>query len=200
MKSRWSPQIVGLILLIVIVVMVSFGPSERTLGRNVRLVYLHGAWVWTALIGFIAAGAAGLVGIVLRQRRIQRWSAALGITALFFWITYLPLSLWTMQANWNGIFLEEPRWRLALVFGITGILMQTGARIINRLPLTSALNTGYILVLGWALANTDEVMHPSSPIFSSDAVGIQYFFLALVIVCLLTGWQLARALLPKQTT
>jgi len=30
------------------------GPAEKTLGANVRIVYLHGAWVWTALAAFVA--------------------------------------------------------------------------------------------------------------------------------------------------
>jgi len=40
-----------------------FGPAEKTLGTNVRVVYLHGVWVWTALAAFLSAAVAGLVGL-----------------------------------------------------------------------------------------------------------------------------------------
>ena len=43
------------------------GPSERALGSQVRVVYLHGAWVWTALAAFVASGVAGLVGLLRHQ-------------------------------------------------------------------------------------------------------------------------------------
>ena len=52
---RISPLILFLLMLVFIIALVSLGPSEESLGSNVRLVYLHGAWVWTALIGFAAA-------------------------------------------------------------------------------------------------------------------------------------------------
>ncbi len=48
--------------LILVVVVSTLGPPERSLGSHVRLVYLHGAWVWTALAGFALAGVLGIVG------------------------------------------------------------------------------------------------------------------------------------------
>ena len=91
------------------------GPSERALGSNVRIVYLHGAWVWTSLACFVGAAGAGAYAFLSGNKAWHRWSRALGRTGLFFWITYLPLSIWAAQANWNGLFLAEPRWRLAMV-------------------------------------------------------------------------------------
>jgi len=63
-KSLW----LFLLTLIVIAVASLFGPAERSLGTNVRLVYIHGAWVWTALIAFGAAIAAHLVESVRTGR------------------------------------------------------------------------------------------------------------------------------------
>jgi hypothetical protein len=92
----------------------------------VRVVYLHGVWVWAALAGFLAAAVVGLAGLVSRRWKLHLWSRALGRSGLFFWITYLPISLWAMQANWNGLYLAEPRWRIGLIFAIGGLLMQIG--------------------------------------------------------------------------
>ncbi|MDL1949668.1 hypothetical protein FBQ97_07630, partial [Acidobacteria bacterium ACD] len=63
-KSR-LPQL--LIVLLLIVILALFGPEEQSLGSNVRLVYLHGAWVLTAEIAFLAAALAGLLGLILRR-------------------------------------------------------------------------------------------------------------------------------------
>jgi len=99
------------------------GPAEKSLGANVRVVYLHGAWVWAALACFLAAAVLGAIGLILRGESLHRWSRALGRSGLFFWITYLPISMWAMQTNWNGLFLAEPRWRLAIVFAVGGLLL-----------------------------------------------------------------------------
>ncbi len=86
----------------------SLAPSERFPGSGTRLVYLHGAWVRTALIGLGAASLAGAAG------------------------------------------------------------------------------------LAWSLAGARQVMHTPSPIFSSESVAIRVFFMGLLILRLLVGWQLTR--------
>jgi hypothetical protein len=109
MSKLKSPLTLFCVTVIVIALLAFFGPEERSLGASVRIVYLHGAWVLAAELAFAAAGLAGLIALITRQESFHKWSAALGRTGLFFWVTYLPLSLWAMQSNWNGLFLAEPR-------------------------------------------------------------------------------------------
>ena len=178
--------------------MVWLGPFERTLGGNVRVVYLHGAWVWTALIGFGAAAAAGAIGLILQKRDWLRYSKALGQSGAFFWLTYLPLSLWAMQTNWNGLFLLEPRWRLAIQFALVALLLQSAIFILDSPRLTGLINIGYFSGLLWALNRTEQVMHPPSPIFNSGSSRIQFYFLLLLLLCLLAGGLISRGLLSLQ--
>ncbi len=126
MPKLKSPLLLLFITVIVIALLAFFGPEEKSLGANVRIVYLHGAWVLTAEIAFIAAGLAGLIALITRREAFHEWSAALGRTGIFFWLTYLPLSLWAMESNWNGLFLSERRFRLAVIFAVTGVLLQVG--------------------------------------------------------------------------
>ena len=174
-----------------ILLLAVLGPAEKALGSNVRIVYLHGAWVWTAMSAFLAAAVTGLVGLVFRKSALHCWSLALGRTGLLFWLTYLPLSLWAMQTNWNGLFLAEPRWRLALVFSVVGLLLQAGLTLLARPAWTSAGNVAFAAVLLVALRSVPNVMHPASPIFSSDALRIQFYFLLLVVMVLLAALQVA---------
>ena len=168
------------------------GPAEKSLGTNVRVVYLHGAWVWAALACFLAAGILGAIGLILRRESLHRWSRTLGRTGLFFWITYLPISMWAMQTNWNGLFLAEPRWRLAIVFALGGLLMQIGLTLLENPAWASAANITYFLTLLLALTNTPNVMHPPAPILTSDAWRIQLFFSGLLLLTLLAAAQFAR--------
>ena len=174
-----------ILLLSVIAVLTTAGPQEKTLGVNVRVVYLHGAWVWTAILAFITAGLAGLLGLATGREEIHKWSRALGRTGLIFWITYLPLSIWAMQTNWNGLFLAEPRWRMAVIFAVGGILIQIGITLLDKPVWASIGNLVFMILLGFAVTNTPNVMHPNSPILESDAFRIQIFFFSLLAVTLL---------------
>jgi hypothetical protein len=187
-----SPVLWFALILIAVVVITALGPAEKFLGTNVRAVYLHGAWVWTALICFLAAAGVGFLGLLIKRQSLHYWSRALGRTGLFFWITYLPLSLWVMQTNWNGLFLAEPRWQVAIIFAIGGIVLQVGIALLENPAWASALNLVYALFLVYVLQTTEQVMHPNSPIFGSDAWHIQLYFVALIALTLLAAWQLAR--------
>jgi hypothetical protein len=178
--------------LLAIGIFTMLGPAEHSLGTHIRIVYLHGAWVWASLAAFLFAGIFGALGLLTHRKTFHCWSGAFGRTGLIFWLTYLPLSLWAMQSNWNGLFLAEPRWRLALVFVITGILLQVGLSLAGQPSLTSALNLGYFITLLAALLQTTNVMHPASPILNSGAWRIQFFFFGLVLLALLAAWQIAR--------
>ena len=188
-----SPLILFFTTLIVIALLAFFGPEEKSLGANVRIVYLHGAWVLTAELAFIAAGLAGLIGLITRRPIFHQWSAALGRTGILFWITYLPLSLWAMETNWNGLFLAEPRFRLALIFAVTGLLLQAGLWIINTGWILSVANLLFIVVLRVVFSTAQNIMHPPpSPIFNSGNYIIIGFFLGMIFLTLLAAYFLAR--------
>ncbi len=183
-----------LLTLIAIVALSAIGPAEKSLGTNVRVVYLHGAWVWTALIAYIAAGITGFLGLVLGRQVLQLWSRALGRTGLLFWLTYLPLSMWAMQANWNGLFLAEPRFKFAIVFSVTGILLQIGVTLMENPSWASGANMMFVVALFLALSSTENVMHPPSAILDSEAIRIQLYFGGLILLVLLAAYQIARGL------
>ena len=178
---------------ILISLLALFGPEEESLGANVRIVYLHGAWVLTAELVLLLAGLAGLIGLVAPRKDFHNWSAALGRTGIFFWVTYLPLSLWAMQSNWNGMFLAEPRFRLAMIFAVTGVLLQAGLWLMNTDWMTSLANMIFIVVLRVVFATASNVMHPPlSPIFNSGNYVIIGFFLAMIALSLVASYFLTR--------
>jgi len=198
-----SPLTLFVASVIVIALLALFGPEEKSLGASVRIVYLHGAWVLAAELAFIAAGLAGSLALIARRDIFHRWSAALGRTGIFFWVTYLPLSLWAMQSNWNGLFLSEPRFRLAAIFAVTGVLLQVGLWLINVDWLTSLANLAFIVVLRVIFSTAENIMHPPpSPIFNSGNYTIIGFFIALILLTLVAAYFLTRVFLniPKEAT
>lgn len=200
MSKLKSPLTLFFITVLAIVILALFGPEEQSLGSNVRIVYLHGAWVLAAEVAFIAAGLAGLAGLIARRLAFHNWSAALGRTGVVFWVTYLPLSLFAMQSNWNGLFLAEPRFRLALIFAITGSLLQIGLWLFNMAWLTSLANILFIITLRVVFSSAQNIMHPPpSPIFNSGNDVIIGFFVALNLMAWLAAYFLTRFFLTLKT-
>jgi hypothetical protein len=176
----------------------ALGPEEQSLGTNVRIVYLHGAWVLTAEAALGFSAFAGLLGILFRRERLHQWSVALGRSGLFFWVTYLPLSVWAMQANWNGLFLSEPRFRIAVIFAISGVLLQIGLTLLAKPVFSSLFNVLFFVALRIALSQAGYVMHPPpSPIFDSGILALQLFFIGITFLTMaaayfMTRWWLSR--------
>jgi hypothetical protein len=154
--------------------------------------------VLTAEVAFLTAGLAGLIALITRRAAFHKWSAALGRTGIVFWLAYLPLSLWAMQSNWNGLFLSEPRFRLAVIFAVTGVLLQAGLWLINTDWITSLANLSFIVVLRLVFATAKNVMHPPpSPIFNSGNFLIIGFFVTLITLTLVAAYFLARVFLQE---
>jgi len=196
MSTIKSPIKSFIITVIVIALLSFFGPEERSLGAHVRIVYLHAAWVLTAELAFLAAGISGLFALFSNSASYHHWSAALGRTGIVFWLTYLPISLWAMQANWNGLFLAEPRFRLAMIFAVTGLLLQLGLWFMDSVRVTSLSNIIYMVVLFVSFASAENIMHPGpSPIFSSGNFMIIGFFLVMITLVILAGYFLTRTFL-----
>lgn len=187
MKRRFNQPIflwVGIALMLALILLAGcLAPSERTLGANLGLILVHGAWVWAGLAAFALAGAVGLTALVLRRTHWHEWSRALGRAAMTLWLTYLPMSLVVQQVNWGGIFWDEPRWRIPFTFGVVGLLLQIGLTMMDSPRLTSAANAVFAAALGWSLLRADYVMHPESPIASSGGA-IQLVFITLLLLTL----------------
>lgn len=175
------------------------GPEERSLGGNLRLVAVHGAWVWTGKLAFGLAALSGLAALVLRRRQFSAASLALGRTGLFFWLTYLPMSLLLMQLNWGGLFLDEPRWRIPFAFGVAAVLLQAALTLLDRPMLTAAGNLIFGAALWLRLGGLENVLHPDSPIFASDAARIQVFFILLLAISTAIAAQIAYWLYKRPT-
>jgi hypothetical protein len=185
------------LLTAVTVLLAARAPLDRVLGTSVRVVYLHGAMVWVALLGFTAAGLTGLAAWPLRRDRLHAWSVGLGRSATIFWLMGLLLSLAAMEISWNGLFLAEPRWQFMLRFGIAAVLLQIAVTLVGRPAVGSAVNLLFIVLLAAGLSATPLVMHPSSPVFSSGSSAIRASFLAILTTATAAAAVLSWLLRPN---
>lgn len=109
-------DIVSIILLAVATYLaLVFAPTEAVMGQVQRVFYFHIGTAWTALLGFIVAGVAGVVFLATSD---PKWDivevAAVEISLVFFLITIVLGSIWARPA-WNTWWTWDPRLTTAAV-------------------------------------------------------------------------------------
>ncbi len=109
-------DIVSLLLLAVATYLaLVFAPEEQVMGEVQRVFYFHVATAWTGLLGFVAAGVAGVLYLVKKD---EKWDivevAAVEISLVFFFITIVLGSIWA-RPIWNTWWTWDPRLTTAAV-------------------------------------------------------------------------------------
>jgi hypothetical protein len=90
------------------------------------------------------------------------------------------------------LFLDEPRFRNPLTFAIVGSLLQLGISLLDSPRLTGLGNLVFGVALWWVLGDTENILHPDSPIFTAGgALSIQMVFIILLGLGLVFGTLLA---------
>ena len=78
-RSRRNLTWIALVFTVIAIAVITvLGPTERTLGENLRLVVLHGAWVWAGKLLFAAAAIAGLLGLAAAKGGVVQPVAGTG--------------------------------------------------------------------------------------------------------------------------
>lgn len=164
-----------------------FSPAEATLGSVVKLVYLHGALQRVSVWAYAGAALVGIALLALRRPALTAWSQALTETALIFWVAHFAVSVPAQMMAWGGIAWNEPRVAGAIWIASVTAIVYVVALWIERprwWALAALANFGVVLVI---LQGAVNILHPLSPILSSDSAAIKGFYGAIVLVSVLLG-------------
>ncbi len=188
---RWTwPLLAGLGLVLLALLWLS--PAERTLGQIVKLVYLHGALVRTAMVFFTISLPVNLVALFGGRNAWLAWGKALTWTAVTIWLFHTLFSTITTYAAW-GVFIAwfEPRTRFTFTVAAVGLLIIVIAHLVGD-DRFSAL--AFVLLAGLTLAlapRLGAVQHPLDAIGSSSSNAIRAYYTAIWVVSLMMGGLLA---------
>jgi hypothetical protein len=188
---RWTwPLLAGLVLVLALLLWLS--PAERTLGQTVKLVYLHGALVRTAMLLFAVSLPVNLVALIRGRGAWLAWGEALAWTAVGIWLAHTLFSMITTYAAWGvAIAWFEPRTRFTFTLAAVGIVFLAVARLVGNIRF-SALSFTLLAGLTLGLApRLVAVQHPLDAINSSPSPTIRMFYAAILIVSLIIGGLLA---------
>ena len=78
-----------------------FAPTELVMGNVQRVFYFHIGTAWVGLLGFIVAALAGIIYLINKDMKWDRFEvAAVEVSTMFFFITIVLGSIWARPA-WN---------------------------------------------------------------------------------------------------
>lgn len=167
----------GLVTAVFIVLYLA--PEEATLGAGIRSVYIHVALIWTGMFGFILAGLIGLLLLVSANKRLGRWMQTLGWVAFGFYAAGVAMSAVASEVNWGGVFWQEPRMLAAFNSLAIAALLLVVNMLAPWIRVRGGIQAAIPVIVAWITYNAPLVLHPSNPIFSSEATNIQIAFVTL---------------------
>lgn len=200
------------VMLVLLVVWVVLAPSESRLGNLVKLVFVHGALVWTGLLAFSIAGALGLLSLVLSHLvgsvapalRLSapvwyRGTEAAGLGALIIWLATVVSSMAVTGLTWGQLVAwNEPRVQATGLILLAALALLIVARLVANRDFTAIV--GVLMgIVPWILVQRAGVIrHPVDPIGESQSAAIQIFYLLILLTVVglgltLIAWLWARA-------
>lgn len=173
-------------------------PSEKTIGQVIKIVYLHGALSRAGLVGFVAAGAVGLVYLIRPQPRLAPWNRALLLSGWGFWTAHFIVSMPATRLTWGPwVAWGEPRVTMTLqVIGV-GLAVIAVTWLVNNTALNAVASVLMAAALVILTERTGVLRHPLDPISSSPSGALHLTYLILLVPVItamfLVAWRLTVA-------
>jgi hypothetical protein len=189
--------LVGLILLLM--------PAEKTIGRVIKIVYLHGALSRAGMLGFILAGLLGLAYLIRQDQILGRWSRALLISGWAFWSAHFMVSMPATRLTWGPwVAWGEPRVTMTLQVIAAGLLVILVTWLLKDMRFAAAANLLFAIAFALLAARTGVLRHPLDPIGSSPSGLLRLVYLVLLAPIVgsmvLVAWRLVASSLIQTDT
>lgn len=114
-RSAPVPLLLSSLLVLALLGVGCYAPTESTMGPIQRIVYIHVAVAWFGLWGLIATAACGMLYLLRRQMGWDHWAQAFAeLGWLCAGLTLVTGSMWA-RAAWGTWWTWEPRLTTALI-------------------------------------------------------------------------------------
>jgi len=108
-------NLTAVIFIIAVGMVFFYAPTEAVMGNVQKVFYFHVAAAWVGMLGFMAAGVAGIAYLRKNDRKWDIVSmAAVELSLVFFFIAIVLGSIWARPA-WNTWWTWDPRLTTATV-------------------------------------------------------------------------------------
>jgi hypothetical protein len=196
---RWAvPLWVGLTLAAGLILW--FSPAEQTLGQGMKWVYIHVAFIWTAMLGMLIVGGLSLLQVFSDQAGWRLWGRAASWVTLGLLALAILTSVIVMQVNWGGISWDEPRTQSLLRATAVWIIAHIAGPWIPDRRVRGLLVAVAIAVALLPMRFGPLVIHPQDPLGMSSSNAIRLDSVALFGVALAASasltWVIKQRLKP----
>lgn len=177
----------ALIWLAAALILTTVSPAELTLGSSVKLVFLHAALMWIALIGYTAAGLVSAASLATSSASRSTWADAIVRVSTGILVATGLLGIVTAVVSWGGVLWGEPRMLMLAKM----LLLSFATLLASRLIAVQAQNVLRLLLAAgvwYLLFSTERIVHPVNPIFTSGDIAIIIFPLIIAGCILLAAY------------
>jgi hypothetical protein len=180
-------------------------PGEKTLGWVIKVVYLHGALSRAGMVGFWAAGIAGLVYLIRPRPALARWTVALLLCGWGYWLAHFLASIPATRLTWGPwIAWGEPRVTMTLQVLVAGLVVIVITRLLRDDRFTAAATLLMAVAVAFLVGRTGVLRHPLDPIGSSPSTMFRLVYLLLLIPVIgsmfVIAWRLAQGKTEEKTS
>ena len=149
------------------------------------------------MVGFWAAGIAGLVYLIRPRPALARWTVALLLCGWGYWLAHFLASIPATRLTWGPwVAWGEPRVTMTLQVLVAGLVVIVITRLLkdDRFTATAALLMAVTVVI--LVGRTGVLRHPLDPIGSSPSTLFRLVYLLLLIPVIgsmfVIAWRLAQ--------
>lgn len=186
---RWISFLLPAVIVVITAFIVLVAPEEKTLGTGIKSIYVHVALTWTGMFGLSLVGFLGVITLLTARSPFFDWAQTIGWVAIVAFVAGLVMSMVAAQINWGGIFWAEPRTQAAMRIVSVALIVQILNTWFRNVRLRGLLHIIPSLFMAYTILTTELVLHPRSPILTSDSVSIQLTFVSLfLLVAAVAGW------------
>jgi len=169
-----------------------FAPAERTLGDLVKLIYVHAAISWVAILIFVIAAILGLSFLVTTKSSLYEWSCALEVTAIFLWFIHTLMGAAAMRIVWGGFLWTEPKFKTTVFILLITLAAYLFSMVVAKPKIVSVLNVGIAPLVVLLVLRAGRIVHPLNPILASSGLKIKICSGMIALLFLAIALQIAR--------
>lgn len=215
-KSRpWLvPLIISAVGLVASVLFAMNYPAVEGIGDKVRLPVFHGAMTWANLVAF---GALALSAVLYLVKGGEEWwarASAYRYVTIVLWLVGSVLGFAAAMNTWDftgsktpatELMLADPRLLIQLIISLMGLAVLILPLITESRKVRAAVDVVFVGALWVSLGiatQSEQGLHPDSPVLNSDEIIIKALFFAMVacqmVMAFAAATAVTRALLAKQ--
>jgi hypothetical protein len=174
-ENRWLGWAVPLwvVLALAAGLILWLSPAEQTLGQGMKWVYIHLAFIWTAMLGMLIVGLLSLIQVFSDRAGWRQWGTAASWGTLGVLVFAVISSIVVMQVNWGGISWDEPRTQSLLRTMAIWIIIHFAGPWISTQRLRAGLTAVAIAAALIPMRFGPLVIHPQDPLGMSSSNAIR---------------------------